>query len=216
MLDEKVENWSEDAENLRRRTTDGAISYLERFISSLENGSCTYTGDLELAATMDGLADLYSLRGYAIKSDEWRSRVFSLRSRINQESSTTPIVSANSRVAQPTTTISVREKGTEGSINEEDWEALVDKIQEECEEANDVRLNEGNPGPITSGDDNQLIQYTELINSQNKVLRQLLIDCNRFIQTATPSTPEQILQQQSNVEPNGPDLGPYNDEPNFD
>ncbi|KAF3337282.1 growth inhibition and differentiation-related protein 88 [Carex littledalei] len=140
MLDEKVENWSEHVENLRDSgDTDGAISFLELFISRLDGGSSTSTEDLQLAAAMSDLADLYSLKGYTIKSDELRSRAFSVRSRINEESST-PIVSTNSRVAQPTT--SVKEKDAEGSIllttsnndvedSEDDWEVLADKAETE-------------------------------------------------------------------------------------
>lgn len=96
-LDEKVENWSEHVENLRDSgDTDGAISFLQLFISRLDGASSTSTGDLQLAAAMTDLADLYSLKGYTIKSDELRSRAFSARSRINEESST-PIVSTNLR-----------------------------------------------------------------------------------------------------------------------
>lgn len=96
-LDDKVENWSEHVENLRDSgDTDGAISFLQLFISRLDGASSTSTGDLQLAAAMTDLADLYSLKGYTIKSDELRSRAFSARSRINEESST-PIVSTNLR-----------------------------------------------------------------------------------------------------------------------
>ncbi|KAF3337424.1 growth inhibition and differentiation-related protein 88 [Carex littledalei] len=168
-LEEKVENWSEHVENLRDSgDTDGAISFLELFISRLDGGSSTSTGVLQLAAAMSDLADLYSLRGYTIKSDELRSRALSIRSRINKESST-PIASANLRVAQPTT-ISVKEKDTEGSIlsttsdndvedGEDDWEALADKAE------SDLNILSLKPKAETSLAESGKLEHKEKDNS---------------------------------------------------
>ncbi|KAJ4748621.1 Growth inhibition and differentiation-related protein 88 [Rhynchospora pubera] len=142
--DDKSHNWSEHVENLLDGgDTDGAISFLETFISRRDGGSSssssTSTADLQLAAAMGDLADLYSSRGDSIKADELRSRAISIRVRRSEESSTS-VSSNNLRVAGPsTTTIPLKEKDTEEPMllttlnndvedGEDDWETAADRI----------------------------------------------------------------------------------------
>lgn len=74
-------NWSEAVEDLvAAGDTDAAISLLESTVSKLENEESTSESvNLQLASALTNLANLYSSKGFSLKSDHLLSRAFQIR-----------------------------------------------------------------------------------------------------------------------------------------
>ncbi|KAF8397981.1 hypothetical protein HHK36_016907 [Tetracentron sinense] len=81
---EGEDKWSEAVEELvDRGDIDGAISLLESVISKLETPNSSQS-DLQLASALGDLANLYSSRGFSLKSDELQTRAFLIKQRPQQ------------------------------------------------------------------------------------------------------------------------------------
>ncbi|OVA02020.1 hypothetical protein BVC80_8137g3 [Macleaya cordata] len=73
------ENWSVAVEDLLDKgDTDGAISLLESLISKLETLK-SLSSDLQLAAALSDLANLYSSRDFSLKADQLQTRAFLIK-----------------------------------------------------------------------------------------------------------------------------------------
>ncbi|KAJ0084048.1 hypothetical protein Patl1_30302 [Pistacia atlantica] len=74
-------NWSEAVEDLvATGETEAAISLLETTVSKLENQESTNEPvNLQLASALTNLANLYSSKGFSLKSDELLARAFQIR-----------------------------------------------------------------------------------------------------------------------------------------
>lgn len=74
-------NWSEAVEDLVAiGDTEAAISLLETTVSKLENQeSANESINIQLASALANLANLYSSKGFSLKSDQLVSRAFQIR-----------------------------------------------------------------------------------------------------------------------------------------
>ncbi|KAJ3683128.1 hypothetical protein LUZ60_013355 [Juncus effusus] len=134
-LNPKQQNWSEHVENLLEAgEIDGAISFLESAVSS-------FSDDRQLVAAMSDLADLYSSRGFSMKSDELKSRALSVRARVERELPCQSL-SDDMKELKLINVIPEENKGKkeipttskkEEENDEEDWEAIADKVETDAE-----------------------------------------------------------------------------------
>ncbi|XP_031256555.1 uncharacterized protein LOC116114550 [Pistacia vera] len=128
-------NWSEAVEDLvATEETEAAISLLETTVSKLENQESTNEPvNLQLASALTNLANLYSSKGFSLKSDELLARAFQIRDAkvVNKDLKDSWEDSAHNRPSNDgnfeKSAKSVDKDLPQDEYAEDDWEAIADR-----------------------------------------------------------------------------------------
>ncbi|KAJ4704884.1 coiled-coil domain-containing protein R3HCC1L-like [Melia azedarach] len=129
-------NWSEAVEDLvAAGDTDAAISLLESTVSKLENEESTSESvNLQLASALTNLANLYSSKGFSLKSDHLLSRAFQIRNAkvvkkdLKEASNDSALTSSST---DGDLWKSVDDKVPQDGSSDDDWEAIADRSPDE-------------------------------------------------------------------------------------
>ncbi|KAK9156863.1 hypothetical protein Scep_003437 [Stephania cephalantha] len=142
-------NWSTKVEDLiDKGDEDGAISLLESVIANLEtlNSSPSSSDLLRLAAALTDLSNLYSNRGFSLKSDDLQSRAFVIKERAQRIHCSQGVSGLDKNGGLLSSGAS--DSGVAGSCDcddddNDDWEAIADLTlnEETCSLKDDVLIS---------------------------------------------------------------------------
>ncbi|XP_044504384.1 coiled-coil domain-containing protein R3HCC1L [Mangifera indica] len=129
-------NWSEAVEDLVAiGDTEAAISLLETTVSKLENQeSANESINIQLASALANLANLYSSKGFSLKSDQLVSRAFQIRDAkiVKKDLKESWEESAHNRPPNDGNfEKSAEENLPQDESAEDDWEAIADRAPNE-------------------------------------------------------------------------------------